>query len=255
MNQPQAPQLVGLQISLSILIALRPGLVATWAYASAQEKAEETGTKQGECWMFAPLDRPRHSQHKMETRTHLKLHCPSTCTRETFLASIFSRNTYSPTILTGTRSSEKKMSNGAVDVGNPSADYAPRKVVHVHFHNFCRLSAVPNKQVNSETFYFQGLEWYLLMYPGGQNKDKTSNEESHIGVYLLPSTNSWTQDATCTIKFTIAITKMDATWKSGWRTFSKNGYGRGWDEFAKRKNVLDNGRNNDTLTFKVTLEG
>eukprot|EP00525_Craspedostauros_australis_P001768 CAMPEP_0198115746 /NCGR_PEP_ID=MMETSP1442-20131203/6922_1 /TAXON_ID= /ORGANISM="Craspedostauros australis, Strain CCMP3328" /LENGTH=48 /DNA_ID= /DNA_START= /DNA_END= /DNA_ORIENTATION= len=40
-----------------------------------------------------------------------------------------------------------------------------------------------------------------------------------------------------------------------WHTFDKKSDGRGWKEFEKRKDVLENGRNNDTLTFKVTLEG
>uniref|UniRef100_A0A7R9ZMH2 MATH domain-containing protein n=1 Tax=Craspedostauros australis TaxID=1486917 RepID=A0A7R9ZMH2_9STRA len=182
--------------------------------------------------------------------------------------------------------SSNNLQDEVVHVGESSGSsrplkYATKKVVDIHVNNFSKLPHAPSESLLSDSFHFQGLKWRLKLFPRGIRKTTRDEGSAHVAAYLLLDTSSWFFRDTRTIKSIFEIKKMDAMLVPGWRTYAtrqglgdlwpsmnffgyhalssnqknaKGGDGWGSAEFVKRSNVLDNGRENDTVTFTVTLE-
>mmetsp|Transcript_18666 Transcript_18666/g.51906 ORF Transcript_18666/g.51906 Transcript_18666/m.51906 type:complete len:252 (+) Transcript_18666:1881-2636(+) len=165
-----------------------------------------------------------------------------------------SKNVVSPSKADCTKPLPKKITRHVVHVGKSSTDCVLKEVVDVHFHNFSRLAHAPIQSLFSGTFDFHGLKWYLRLYPRGEDKSMGDDKEGYIAIYLCPDWVSWKSNDRCSVKHTIEIKKLDIKRVSGWRSYTKGRGGRGWKEFVMRKDVLERGRDDNTLTFTVTLE-
>ncbi|KAL7534385.1 hypothetical protein ACHAXR_005836, partial [Thalassiosira sp. AJA248-18] len=68
----------------------------------------------------------------------------------------------------------------AVNAGNPSNGFQEWEIIPVYFHGFRGLDTSRGNIVKSPEFTCFGLQWSLMIYPGG----KGTSDEGMVSVYL-----------------------------------------------------------------------
>eukprot|EP00956_Cyclotella_meneghiniana_P032869 scaffold91862_cov51-Cyclotella_meneghiniana.AAC.6 len=140
-----------------------------------------------------------------------------------------------------------------VHVGKPDDNWPVEERVQVHFHNFADLPQQKGTVLRSPTFTCGGHEWYLELFPRGEQRA----DEGMISVFLCSDLTS-----KIVVDFDIMMLKKktgdnhrvnSATKKEFPNPNSKRW---GWVNYASRDEILDtsnNVLNEGTLTFEVLI--
>jgi speckle-type POZ protein len=148
---------------------------------------------------------------------------------------------------------------GKVSVGCPPPDSSRSgeewKSFQFHFHNCATLSTTKDHFIASPEFSWNGHQWELQVYPGGDS----GATEGYVSAFLLHLS-----EGNITTRFKIKILdkfgNAKKTKNSVKREFrsSKGSNSWGWNDFISRFDILDESQNildsNGTLTIVVSIE-
>jgi hypothetical protein len=118
--------------------------------------------------------------------------------------------------------------------------------------NFKDLPTTRGHYVKTPEFSCNGHEWYLEIYPGGEE----DADEGYVTIYLTHRS-----EGSITTNFDVMV--MDKFGKKrkvlqSTDNFEGMGYGHGWSNFIERSDILDESKNlldsNGTLTVGVSMK-
>ncbi len=142
-----------------------------------------------------------------------------------------------------------------VPIENATVSAAPpprRKSFYFKVQNFKDLPTTRGHYVRTPQFSCNGHQWALTIYPGGNDEAK----EGYVSIYLYHRSKGST-----TASFELKIIDKFGNKKNGiqtTQTYHSKGMGKGWKNFIKRSDVLDESQNildsNGTLTVGISMK-
>eukprot|EP00985_Skeletonema_marinoi_P014897 scaffold7606_cov125-Skeletonema_marinoi.AAC.4 len=172
------------------------------------------------------------------------------------------------------------MGKSGVEVTSPDMWGLPPTMFHkewksflIHFHNFAELPTAKGRSLESPEFTFNGENWSLSLYPGGDDFDYSNDvaalfsegccfagdvsSSGYVSLYLNHRSEN-TTTATFEVKI---INKFGDTLEtrrsSKYRLFDSSNSNSGWTDIVKLSDVLDKKKeildSNGTLTVVVSI--
>ncbi|KAK1748433.1 hypothetical protein QTG54_000372 [Skeletonema marinoi] len=172
------------------------------------------------------------------------------------------------------------MGKSGVEVTSPDMWGLPPTMFHkewksflIHFHNFAELPTAKGRSLESPEFTFNGENWSLSLYPGGDDFDYSNDvaalfsegccfagdvsSSGYVSLYLNHRSEN-TTTATFEVKI---INKFGDTLEtrrsSKYRLFDSSNSNSGWTDIVKLSDVLDKTKeildSNGTLTVVVSI--
>jgi speckle-type POZ protein len=140
----------------------------------------------------------------------------------------------------------KKIKNAKVSTGWQS--------FHFNLQNFKDLPTTRNHYVETPLFSFNGHEWDLTIYPGGDDEA----DEGYVSIFLFHrSEGSITANYKLMIMDKFGEKRKEKKSKKPGR-FEGMGDGYSWDDLIKRSDILDKSKNildsDGTLTVAVSIK-
>lgn len=154
-------------------------------------------------------------------------------------------------------SSSSQLAVQVINVGTPHHPTGWSSA-HIKFHNFSHLQHSRGQSLDSPIFRIHNVDWYLRVYPRGQDKFAVEDSEECVSLYLRCKTAAEHHHAAAgnggiQAEFSLALYRTDQT-LSHITTCPINKFGKkrkGWPEFISRTELFD--RNNRLLDDLGTL--